>query len=51
MINFLFGLGTGALLMIICMVLVIFSANEDDERNIELNKKERRGRDDCNKAL
>lgn len=34
MINFLFGLGAGALLMVICMVFVIFRANEDDERNI-----------------
>lgn len=34
MINFLLGFGTGALLMIICMVMVVFRANEDDERNI-----------------
>lgn len=38
MVNFLLGFGTGAVLMIICMVLVIFRANEEDEENILKNR-------------
>lgn len=38
MVNFLLGFATGAILMIVCIVFVIFRTNEEDEENILKNR-------------